>query len=311
MITFETYYIVSVRYYSETALLKMMYDFNIMIFDFKKLNYYQFSFKISKKNYKKLKFHVSDIKVDKVLGFERMLSLLLINKVMVLSLICSLIIYIFFNFRIYDIKVNGTNEKLNSYIIEKLKELGVSKFQLIPNNDSLKEIEDILSMDLSNEIDLLSINSKGTYIFVNYERKGGKIILEEKKGKMYAKKDAIIKSFDIESGKIIKDINEYVKEGDLLVDDTIKYKDKSIIVGTKGRVMGYTFNRINLSCESQNMEESEIYQKLLMKGRYEILKNLDEFAYIEKEIILSYVNQNGYANMLVHYTLVENIVKFS
>ena len=74
---------------------------------------------------------------------------------------------------------------------------------------------------------------------------GGDIVeIEQKHGKMYAKKEGIIKSFDIESGKIVKEINDYVKVGDLLVDDTILYKDKAIVVGTLGRVMAYTFNNI-------------------------------------------------------------------
>ena len=310
MIFIKTYYLVSLKLYSESKLFEVLKNENIVIYNFKKKNEFDYTFYISKRHFNLLEKCFKGVTIIKTYGLEKALKLVKNNIFVVFSLVLSLLFYVYANTRIYDVKINGTNQKINEVISNRLNELGIKKHNPLPNNSSLKEIESILKMDLINEVNLLSINSVGTHIFVNYERKGGQILLEDKKGKMYAKKSAIIKAFEIESGKIVKEINDYVVEGELIVDDTLFYKDKKIVIGTLGKVFGYTFNKINISCNSIGLEESEIYQTLLLKARQEILKKLEKSDYIEKEIILSYVNQNGIANMELHYTLVENIVKF-
>lgn len=303
-------YIISICYYSKEELLNFISENSIEIFMFNVVDDYHFEFEISKKNYHKLSKHFSDIKIEKIYGFESIVNSILKNKITAISIVISLLFYMFLNTRIYSINIQGTNDYINNYIASRFDEFLLKKYQKMPNIDEIKKIEEILKMDLCDKVDLISITSKGTYIFVNYVKKGDEIILEQKHGKMYAKKDGIIKSINIESGKVMIDVNDYVKNGDLLVDDTLYYKDKPIVVGTLGRVMAYTYGRINVSCISTNMEKAEIYQLLLSKARYEISKSFDIYSYIEKEIVLSYVNQNNIATMDIHYTLVENIIKF-
>lgn len=308
---FNSLVLCSLKYYSKELFLQSCYHNQIEIEDFIEVDKYTYRFKTSYSNYKKLSKYYTGIEIIKKYGFLSLVELIKTNKLLSVLLIICLCFYLYLNKHIYQIEINGVSNQINSYIREKLKEFEIDKYQYMPQNSDLKEIENILKMDLMDSVDLLSITSKGTYIFVNYTKKGDLIELEKKNGKIYAKKDGIIKSFQIDSGKILCDVNDYVKKGDLLVDDYLYYKDKPIYVGTKGEIYAYTFNKISLSCVSKGLEKSEIYHLLLTKARYEVSKSFDANSYIDKELIVSYINQNDVANMTIHYTLVENIVSFS
>ncbi len=310
MIKIRTYYLSKVTFYSPEVFLSSCRYHNITIYNFQVLDQYNYQFLILKKDYKKLKNYYLDMKILKIYGFEYLKNIILSNKFTSFLIIISFLLYFFLNTRIYRIAINGTSDKINEIISNRIEELGIKQFNKMPSNSSLKEIEEILKMDLISYVDLISVNSKGTYIFINYEKKGEEIVIEKKNGKMYAKKDGIIKSFDIESGKIVKEINDYVKKGDLLVDDTLTFNDKEIIVGTLGKVFAYTFNKVKVSCSSLGVEKSELYQMLLSKARYELTKNLDPGSYIDKEVIMAFSDVNDIATMIIHYTLVENIVTF-
>ncbi len=310
MIKIKTYYRCQVTYYSKEVFIASCFHHGIDIYDFIINDRYNYEFIVSKKDYKKLKNFYLELSIIKKYGYESFFNFVWINKFAFSLLILSILLYLFLGTRIYCVKINGTSDSINNYISKRLDELDICRSRKMPSSDELKQIEDILQMELLEKLELISINSKGTYIFVNYEKKGDIVEIEQKHGKMYAKKEGIIKSFDIESGKIVKEINDYVNAGDLLVDDTILYKDKAIVVGTLGRVMAYTYNDITISCSSKGLEKSEVYQLLLSKARFEVSKNFDRYSYIDKEIIMSYINQNDIANMTIHYTLVENIAKF-
>ena len=310
MIKLRTYYLCRVTYYSKEAFLASCFHHGIRIFDFQIEDTYVFRFLITKSDYKKISRFYLELKVLKQYGIGAFFDLLLLHKLAFACLILSFCFYGFLNTRVYTIRINGNSDSINAYIRETIRQLGVAPMKTMPSNRELKELETILKMDLIEKVDLISVNSQGTYIFINYEKKGDEVVIEKKNGKMYAKKDGIIKAFEIESGKIVKEVNDYVRQGDLLVDDTITYKDKQYVVGTLGKVLAYTYNRIDISCVSANMEKSEIYHILLTKARYEIGKGFDSSSYIDKEIILSYTDQNGVANMSIHYTLVENIAVY-
>lgn len=310
MIKIRTYYLTKITFYSPEVFLFSCRNNGISIYNFNIIDQYNYQFLILKRDYNKLKKYYKDLEIQKVFGFEKVKNTIFLNKITTIFIIISFILYLFLNTRIYKITINGTSNEINNMINNRIEELGIKKLNKMPNHDSLKEIEEILKMDLVNYVDLLSVNSKGTYVFINYEKKGENVIIEKKNGKMYAKKDGIIKSFDIESGKIVKEINDYVKKGDLLVDDTISFKDKEVIVGTLGKVFAYTFNKVKVSCSSKNVEKSELYQMLLSRARYQLTKDLDEGGYIDKEVIMAFSDVNDVATMIIHYTLVENIVTF-
>lgn len=310
MMFIKSLYYLELTYYSPSEFLNFCHENYIILQDFS-LKGYKYYFWVDKKSYKKIKKNFKEVKLIKSKGLHTIFQHIKINFITILLLIFSFVFYLFLNTRVFMIEINGSNRNINQLISNRISSLDIKRFSQMPTNNELKELEILLKMELINYVDLLTINSQGTYIYINYQKKGDEVIIEEKKGKMYAKKSGIIKSFDIESGKIMKEINDYVNKGDLIVDDTLYYKDKEIKVGTIGKVWAYTFNKISLSIISKGMEESEVYQILLSKARYNISKNFQIGEYIDKEIILSYINQNGVADMVIHYTLVENICSFS
>lgn len=308
--TIRSFYLIKINYYSSKAFFKILKSNKIKIYFYNKVSEYDFIIKIQPRDLKKIKNLFSSTEIISSSGIIKSFELINKNKIFCLMLVISICFYFFINTRIFKIEIRGVNSSINAKITQSLNKFNIKKYEKKPSINDLKQIENILKMELLNDVDLISLNSKGNYIFVSYSKKGENAIVKEKNGKLYAKKDGIIKFFDIESGKILKEINDYVKKGDLLVDDTLYYKDKPIKIGTYGKVYAYTFNEITISLISTGLEKSEIYQILLNKARNQIISTFDEKSYIDKEIITSYINQNGVCTMKIVYTIVENIAIF-
>ena len=129
--------------------------------------------------------------------------------------------------------------------------------------------------------------------------------------KYYASKSGVIKSSLISRGNFLYSVNDYVKKGDLLIDDYVYINNKSIYVGGYGKVYAYTWTIVEISKSSNEGNYIDYYAYLLNKCRYEISKNFDndEYIYEEKILISSFLNNN--IHLKIHYTTVENIAKIS
>ena len=117
----------------------------------------------------------------------------------------------------------------------------------------------------------------------------------------------MIKYADIECGNYLFSSNQYVKQGELLIDDYLYVNDKSIYLGGYGKVYAYTWSMINLKIKTNSYSEVDAYTYLVDKARYSLCKKFTDDEKIEEEYILAFSYQKDYSSIKIHYTLLENI----
>lgn len=279
--------------YSYYALFEYVEKNNLKIFDLLQVDEYTYSFYCDYKTYLLIKKEYKSCKIINKNSVRIFFLKLISNKLVIICLIISSIFYFYLSKLIMHIEVSGTSYEINEILKLELKEYNIKKYAIIPETSRLKEIEKEIYYKYSDSLDLFNIVKNGNYIQIKYEKKKNRLTLENKKDKIFAKKDAIISKILISSGLVIVKENQFVKQGDLLVDDSISQGESTLYLGTKGYIYGYTYNKIEINYLNLDYDEIFVY------ARYEISKNfILEENIIEETII--YDNENE-KKMIIHY----------
>ena len=196
-----------------------------------------YSLIVSYSNYKKInrRYKTKIVEYYGVVGLKHFLNY---HKYMIISFLFGLfLLYLLCN-TIFDIKINTDDKELNNMIMDSLNRHGIS---INKRKKSFKELENIKSLVLEENKDYLewiSIVEDGCIYEINVTKRVKKT--EEnnlKTGSIYAKKDGLIKHITSSRGTRLKDINDYVKKGEVLIGG-YNLKDDKIISSTlaKGEV---------------------------------------------------------------------------
>ena len=295
--------------YNITNFLDTIKNGKIKIINLQKIDQYTYSF-YSLKKYKKLLFSYSNVYLVKDYGLLNILFSFFKYKTTLLAMVISTLFYISLSNRIWLINITGDNQNLNSIIEEKLLEYNVYVGAKKKNIDDISYIQKEILYNNFNLIEYLSIDLDGCCINVNFKKKRNANNNIELRKSLYAKKDGVIKSFDILSGEKVVDVNDYVKEGDLLVKDIITTDyDKEVYVGTYGYVYAYTWYYVTIKEKVYESNKETIFANLLINIKSEITSNFSEYEYIYEENVLKFNIENNMVNMKVHFTCVEEITR--
>ena len=240
----------------------------------------------------------------------------LINKILNLSLILSLSLsLIFFSYLksfIFKIELNGDYPSFENELLNTLDSFNLSVNNIFPSSSKLIELEDKILDIHSKQIEFIEIRRSGSILKISYLKRRKGIELPSLKKSLYATKSGIIKQIMVKTGVVEVSINQYVKQGDLLVNDTlIDTSNNSIFIGCEGQIYAYTWYLYEVFYEnSNNLSMDEIFIDLIDKTRSEVSKNIDgKDEYIEKENVLQFIQNTSKITLKVHYTLVEDITR--
>jgi len=302
----NSYAIVQIKSFSSENLINRLKENKIEVIEFTKTAEYTFTLKLNPKNLRKVKKVFKDYKIIKKHGIFFIIKKQLIKKISLISLIIGIGCFCYLNTLIYKIKIKGNNLSINNNITMILNENGVSHFKKKP---TIEKLENIKSMILSNinEIENVDIKIIGTTIDLTYYLKEKETLLQEVDGKYYAAKDGIVSYVDVKRGNCLIKHNDYIKKGDLLIDDHIALEDKSVYVGGYGKVYAYTWTLFEMKIEHYSLNEVDSFSYLIDKAHYQISKNFTDKEYIVDENVLNYNYDQTYAEIKVHFTTLENL----
>ena len=299
-----------IRAFDISYILEKIKKEKIKIYKLKQISEFTYTF-ISPIIYeKKLKILFANIEIVKKVGYLSILISLLKYKTTLVAMIISIFFYISLSNRIWKINVIGDSESLDLFI----------KNQLLTNNIyvgakklDVNELSTIQNKILYVNYDVIeSIEENGCAINVNYHKKRKENDNLKFKGNLYAKKDGMIKSFDLLSGEKVVKINDYVKTGDLLVKDilTTDY-NQEIYIGTYGSVYAYTWYYITVdqTINNASKQKETILANLLLEIKSQISLNFTENEYICEENMLQFKVENDRVYLKMHFTCVEDIAK--
>lgn len=301
----------SINVFDITCFLNEINTKKIKIYDLKKKSKYNYHFLSSIKNHKKILELFPNIQVVSKKGFLVTFLSLFKYKTTILAMIISVLFYYSLSNKIWKINIVGDNELLNDFINEKLYEhniyIGCKKLDI----DSISNVQKEILFENFDTIEYLSIESKGSSINVSFKEKrkeNDKTILKKS---LYAKKDGVIKSFDILSGEKVVEVNDYVKKGDLLVKDSVLTDyNENIYIGTYGSVYAYTWYYFTLESKiNSSTDEVELFANTMMFAKNQISKDFKDNEYIYEENVLQFKLKDKNMYIKIHFTCVEDIAK--
>lgn len=240
----------------------------------------EINIKIYKDDYEKIESlkTIYEINVIDYYGIIKIKNNILNNKFIIVMIFISLIfIYVITNMIFYvDIVTNDS--KMESILKSELSELGIRKYKFKKNYTELQAIKKKLLDNHRNELEWIEIENIGTKYIIRYEpRIINEKIEETPLRNIIAAKDAVISDMSISSGQIIKDINSYVKKGDIIVSGYITLNGSiKDTVSSKGTVYGETWYKVTVTYPYKYYESYETGDE----------KNVFVVKFLNKEIEL-------------------------
>lgn len=192
---------------------------------------------------------IYNIKIIRYYGYLHIIKYLKRNRFIILFLLLGMIIVYILSNMVFSIEVIHSNSKIIKLVTEELKDHGIKKYTFSKNYKELEKIEKEILIDNKDNIEWLEIIRDGTkYIVRVEERIINKKIDDNKNYDIVSSKNAVIKSIEAESGEKIKDINTYVKKGDIIISSYISTPSGEKILSTaRGKVIGEVWYTIDIN----------------------------------------------------------------
>lgn len=247
---------------------------NINILDIKYENNYVY-LKIDSKYLEKLnKYLVSyKFRVVNVTGIYKVIELLKKNYIFVICLFIGVILFLVFSNMIVKINIIHENKEIREIIANELDEYGIKVLSFKKSYDELDEIRQEILDKYPDKLDWMEFDVDGQVINVRVEER---IITDTSKSDkvcdLVATKSGVINDILVSEGEVKVNINDYVREGDILVSGVITYneEDKRYTCAS-GRVYATTWYTASVSIPLEYYEYEETGNK-----KYNIVWEVDD-----------------------------------
>ena len=203
----------------------------------------------------------------------------------------------------FSYEVIGNEGKLKQNIISEIEDFDLPYFSLKVN-----DLKQQLYTQYHQQLSWLEVYKEGSKLYVSFSEKKHVEMSELYREPLYATKDAIIALFDVQHGRKVVNIHDFVYEGSTLVEGYMldsygQIKDLYV----KGKVYGYTWYTIESSVIHENTHDGVLFFKLLFDCRNQVSQYITCNEKIVKETILKYTREEDKVLLKVHYTLLEDI----
>ena len=165
---------------------------------------------IYKKDYEKLLkiksiYEITELDIFGLIKIKRKIKL---SKHLIIITLIAFIIFIILTNIIFNVEVIHSNKDIRNLLTSELKKAGIKKYSFKKNYNEIAKIKE--------KILKRSIPQKDT---------------DNTPRNIIASKDGVLKKVIAEKGDIVKDMNDYVKKGDLIINGELIFNEK-----TKGKV---------------------------------------------------------------------------
>ena len=197
--------ILDIKYVHDVVYLKRDND------DLEKLQKYLVSYKFKK---------------ERNLGLYHFWDIVKQRHIWVICLVIGLISYFFMTHLVVRINVVHEKREIRELILDELESRGVKILTLKKDYETLDRIKKEILDQYPDKLDWLEIEVEGMVYNVRVEER---IITDtnkdEKVCNLVAKKNGMVSNIKISLGEAVVDLNDYVREGDILVSGIIKHNE--------------------------------------------------------------------------------------
>lgn len=254
------------------------------------INEKNITLKINKEDYKILKQELKTVEVIKYLGFDGFKTFIKKHYILIISFIITYIMLLILSNVIFDIQIITNNYELKRVITLYLEDYDIKKYKFMKSNKELTKIKEKILEENKTTLEWIEIERIGTTYKVNLTER----IINETKDDLtasdiVAKKDAMIMYIITKSGTKIKEINEIVKKGEVIISGNIM-KDENIVdtIRADGEVYGEVWYTVTSTVPFKHTEYEKtgekinhIYidlfgKKITLMGKYDTKESLNE-----------------------------------
>ena len=285
--------------------LKKLIVNQINLYDVKKINRDEVNIVISKQDYLKvykLK-SIYELNIIDGYGFIKIKKVAKINSLLIFFLIIGIISLYILSKVTFSIDIIHTSPKVRQFIMDELNKNGIKLKTFKKSYNELQKIKDKILEDNKNTIEWLEIESIGTKYIVRLEER--KIKEENKtydKQNVVATKDAIIKRIEASNGQIVKEIDSYVRKGDVVISGNIMLNDQiKDTIKADGTIYGEVWYQVKVSYPLVYKESHETGKS----------KKTLVFHFLNKEFSLnSYKNKKVTSKVLMKHPFLPIFLTF-
>ena len=180
-----------------------------------------------------------------------------LNRFFIIGLALALIFLYGLSNIMYDIEIIHTNKELRTLLYKELEEHGIKKGSIKKNFSELEKIKEKIINENRDKIEWLEIEAVGTKYVVRVEMRKLEPSKEKTENRnVVAKKSAIIKRIEASKGEIVKNTNDYVSAGDIIISGDLKLnEEKKDTVAAEGTVYGEVWYKVTVSYPFAYREE--------------------------------------------------------
>lgn len=220
--------IVSVKAKNKNKLLLKIFELGINI---SKINYKknELEFEVMLEDYFKLKKYLVSYKfnIKGSTGLDKIINIIKIKKVLFLNILLAIILLFIFSNTIISVRVIHSKKYIRDIVASSLEDYGVKKFTWKKNYKELNQIKNKILKKYPKNLEWLEIEKKGMiYVVRVEERIITDITNDDSKCNLVAKKSGVIRKINYTKGQELKNVGDYVNEGDILISGSIKFNEE-------------------------------------------------------------------------------------
>lgn len=242
---------INIKGHNIERFIKRLKNNNIDILNITYISKDEINIKIYKKEYNKvIKLKtIYEVEIISYYGLIKTKNNLLNNKYIIIFILISLIWLYIITSLIFEIDVITNDSKMEKILISELESMGIKKYNFKKNYIELQQIKKKLLNNHKEQLEWIEIENVGTKYIIRYEpRIKNKINNNTPLRNIIAKKDCVIRDMTISSGQILKEVDSYVKKGDIIVSGYIALNGSvKDTVSSSGSVYGETWYKVAIN----------------------------------------------------------------
>ncbi len=270
----------------------------ILYYEFKE-DKNSFLIKVNYSDFSKIRiiFGKKNVKVVRYFGKLGIIKFIKKHYIILICLLWGYILLTLLSNTIFEIEIVSNDNKMIKILLRELEYNGIEKYRFKKSYSELNKIKNNILNENKDILEWIEIESHGTKYIVNFTPR---IIPEDntedmKPQNIVAKKDAVIKHIESDKGEIVKEINEYVKKGDVIISGNIMRNEETLVsqVKASGKVFGEVWYTVNTTVPYKFTEYSpsgeiinHVYIDIFGKKMTLIGKYNSKYSHIEKEVLI-------------------------
>lgn len=246
---------------------------------------------------------IYNIKIIRYYGKLRILKRIKKNIFILSFLLIGLfLVYILSNL-ILSIEVIHSNNNIIKLVENELEENGIKKYHFALSYDEVEKVKKKILEDNKDSLEWLEIIKEGTKYIVRVEERIINNVPDDNNiYDIVASKGAVIKSIYAKSGEKIRDVNTYVKKGDIVISSKIILPNNEIITkSADGKIIGEVWY-------SARVEFPYVYNEIKYTGNK---KKVLVFNFLNKRISIFDFKKYKTFDKNIKYIFNNNIIPIS